>query len=631
MTTPPPFGFNINLISSNLDDGNKLLASFGEKEEKSKKSSIFDYWNWNYNLNQSFDKQVEIIFQKLIFYKENFDNSFITNECLVIICNESEATIILNKFKEDIEDKDFMPLTLFLYKEKFNINFDDYEEIDPRIIYFEELSNIDNINEEINPIKKILLRFYSIYNELGDKIQIGTDGNLLDFNLIKNIFPFYLNIVCLGKFRQGKSTCVNCLLDQLRARETESGVSQTQKINSYVADEYPIKIYDMPGFQDEDSINAAVEKLKELNNEIKILKDRIHIILYIFNVNETAKFQKNEFSIFKELINHEESKIIYVFTHTNKSLFSDKKEKNKIINQTEKAKNKIINDGIKELRNKENKSEDEIKELEKKMKEKMLIDENNTVFVNFHKKKEEPELGINNLFKCINQFFRNTNSYKKRNDDLIKKADELKARALNELKSNRIKGALSGIFPVVDIIVQKTLIKPDSIEKASKIFGLDFNEIIKSEDELDKKVVRNVGIATGDAAGISGIYYGTQKVIETSVNYIYRTIPKIIDKTFWGFKYGEEIIETTIKSPQVTTKFVNVANSSLKVGFGIASLGITTLIGAGLGFFITNKESNLIVEKLYKKFLEIQPNCGKSYEKSVLYLSIMEKKYNNSH
>ena len=81
-------------------------------------------------------------------------------------------------------------------------------------------------------------------------------------------------------------------------------------------------------------------------------------------------------------------------------------------------------------------------------------------------------------------------------------------------------------------------------------------------------------------------------------------------------------------SSQITEQFVNVSNSSLKVGAGFSFLGITTIFGAVLGYYFTNKECNLIVEKLYQKYLELKPNCGKSYEKSLLYLSIMEKKYN---
>ena len=150
--------------------------------------------------------------------------TFIHNECLVAICDETETKKILNKLNEEIEDKDYMPLTLFLNKKKFNINFSDYPEIDPRIIHFEKIPNKEN---EMQPLLNILLRFYSIYNELGDRLQIGTDGKILNYNLIDNSFPFNLNILCIGKFRQGKSTCVNCILNELKARENESGVNQT--------------------------------------------------------------------------------------------------------------------------------------------------------------------------------------------------------------------------------------------------------------------------------------------------------------------------------------------------------------------------------------------------------------------
>lgn len=90
------------------------------------------------------------------------------------------------------------------------------------------------------------------------------------------------------------------------------GTSQTNKITYYEVEKYPIKIYDLPGFQDKESINKAVEKMKELNVEIESLKQKFHIILYILNNKSIDKFQDNEFLIFRELLNHKEAKIIYI-------------------------------------------------------------------------------------------------------------------------------------------------------------------------------------------------------------------------------------------------------------------------------------------------------------------------------
>ena len=131
--------FKINLISPNIQDANILLNNLEYKNNANEQRSlIIHYWNWIYDLNKSFDNQIKIIFQKFKDYKNNDNLTFIHNECLVAICDETETKKILNKFNEEIEDKDYMPLTLFLNKKKCNINFSDYPEIDPRTIHFEK-------------------------------------------------------------------------------------------------------------------------------------------------------------------------------------------------------------------------------------------------------------------------------------------------------------------------------------------------------------------------------------------------------------------------------------------------------------------------------------------------------------
>ena len=578
--------FTINLISSNLDDGNKLLELLGAKNEIKNKSLIFHYWKWDYDLNKSFDKQVEKIFEKLEKYKNDDAISNIPNECLVVICNKLEAHQILQKLEKDIGDKDYIPLTLFLYKEEYTINFNHYDKIDSRMIYFRKLSYIYDYKEKFSPIYKILLRFYSIYNELGDTIQIETDGNVLYYNLVDNIVPFNLNILCIGRIRQGKSTCVNCILDQLRTRESNSGVSQTQKINCYIAEEYPIKIYDMPGFEDEETITKTIEKMKELNKEMKILLNRIHIILYIINVNEKAKFIKKEFSIFKEINEHKEANVIFVFTHCEKSLINGYKEKNEKMKELNKYKNITIKNGLNDIKEKENLDDVKINEI----KSKMEINWNNTVFLNFHKEKNKPKLGINELFKKIKLNFIKTNSFIKRNEDFYQKSEELKARSLDELNSNIIKGSLLGIIPFLDIFIQNKYLKPDSIEKVSKIFQLKSDEISNDESELKAKIAVNAVKGIGDSTGVGGIILGTQ----------------------------------------VTSNLFKAVNSSLKLGIGISGFFVSALIGGGMGYYFTKKECDEIVENLYNKYLEICPNMGKNYEMSARYLILMENKYNQN-
>lgn len=93
------------------------------------------------------------------------------------------------------------------------------------------------------------------------------------------------------------------------------------------------------------------------------MKDRLHIILYIIDFQSITKFIQDEILIFKELLNHAEAKVIYVFTKSSKI---ERKQRN-IITKTQQSIDALIN----------NWNERE------KIKNKMKISEDNTVFVNF--------------------------------------------------------------------------------------------------------------------------------------------------------------------------------------------------------------------------------------------------------
>ena len=106
-----------------------------------------------------------------------------------------------------LREQQYMPLVLFLIEESTNnkiIINPKYKKIDPRTIFVEIFS--DDISSyqrnEYNKIKKTLLRFCSIHNELGDRFTIGEKENAQDYDLIENYFPFNLNIACIGRIGQ---------------------------------------------------------------------------------------------------------------------------------------------------------------------------------------------------------------------------------------------------------------------------------------------------------------------------------------------------------------------------------------------------------------------------------------------
>ena len=339
--------------------------------------------------------------------------------------DSEEVEYILSKMDE-LDDKDYMPLVLFLCDDKITFSEEDYPNIDKRMIFSEKYIMSSHYFEvEKNPIIRTLIKFCSIFNELGDKFTIGKGDRVNDYCLINKLFPFNLNIICIGRIRQGKSTCANFILNEMRARESDSGISQTKNMTYYQVNNYPIKILDLPGFENKKTVLKAVEELKKLKTKLEKMKDRLHIILYVINFHSTIKFIEDEILIFKELINHNEAKVIYVFTKSSKV----KKKQKKIIEKTQESIEKLIKNCNENI----------------KIKKKMEISENNCAFVNFIGDEDNQKHGVKELFSKIKFFFQKTDSYNYVfNRDIEKEAQELRKRIKYELLSYKIGGDLFG-------------------------------------------------------------------------------------------------------------------------------------------------------------------------------------------
>ena len=463
--------------------------------------SIKDFWKIelledNYENNLSLTKQIDIYFNKIEEIKKTEKNM---REALVIKVSslQDETIISIMEKMDNLKETYNMPLVLLLY-EKGNVNklefdFSKYKNIDPRLIFTEKYDeNRSNIEDKIEPI---LLRFCSIHNELGDRITIN---NKEDYDLIEDYFPFNLNIACIGRFGQGKSTGVNSILKEYKAKESSKGVSQTKSLTFYQVSKQPIRVLDIPGFEDEQTVKQAIDKFKICGEKIKKIKDNLHIILYFLNFNDKRAFMKLEFPMLEEILKHKSSKLIYVITHSPSKL-NDKK-KDRVIDR--------INSGLKEIfgNNELNKNNQKSKifldfEVIEKNEEKkinMLTSTlDNTVFVNFHKDEDDDDninepFGEDLLFQKIYQFFTESEEYKnytqKLNSKIIeKRALKLRAEAEDIILSNKIWGAVVGIIPGLDWALQKFVIKKNAAKKIGKIFGIEVKFIKESEKEKNKK------------------------------------------------------------------------------------------------------------------------------------------------
>ena len=452
--------------------GTKMKKFYDELRKSTFLRNIIKYWDID-ELKTLNEENLKQYFDYLNQEKEEENTNL--KEVLIIKVNnisDSEINILLEKMNE-LSQTYYMPLVLLLTidsNQKLEINLDKYDDIDPRFFFIAEYTEEPKrLEKEIFPL---LLRFCSIHNELGDIFNVGKENNEETFDLIEKNFPFNLNIACVGRIGQGKSTGVNALLKEYKAKESELGASQTKNLTFYQVKNYPIRILDIPGFEDEASIKKCVEQFKLCGKKINNLKDKIHIILYFFNFNEIRAFTELEYPLIEEITKHKTSKILYIFTHS-------------ISNITEKIKKKKI-EGIQTGINK-------IAKLPEQ-KEMFKADNNNIIFINFHKNKltGEESFGKEELFKKIYDVFIQSEEYKSSLEKLTKEKIEkdalkLRAEAQKKLLSNKIGGGLIGSIPLVDLIVQKFFIKKNAVKKVGKIFGIDVKFIDEENAKKEKK------------------------------------------------------------------------------------------------------------------------------------------------
>ena len=410
------------------------------------------------------------------------------------------------------------------------------------------------------------------------------------FDLIKEAFPFNMNIACIGRFGQGKSSGVNSIINEYKAKESSKGCSQTKNLTYYQIEGRPIRILDIPGFESEETVKKALEQLKFCGKKINKIKDNIHIILYFLNYSETKAFMELEYPILEEVINQSKnkSKLIYVITHS--KLNPDSRAKKRIIDR--------INTGIYGITK------------NKPIQNKIGIfkaDNNNVVFVNFYKDNENkiPSFGKYELFKKIHDCFIKSESYMNSKTNLSKEGlqdtiEHLKAEARQILLPSKIFGAAAGLIPFGDWLIQKFIIKKDAIMKIGSIFEIDI-KYIEEDLERKKKFIEK---------------YKKSK-IET-----YRT-PEIDENNLINADYNKLKKESFSSKVQMTIKNTTQASAYAKGAIDIASNASSSINNVKTAWENVNKFEMLYsikgnsgilptfpTEKLLSKYIDLLENAA---------------------
>ena len=471
----------ITLIGSDISTFNDIL----QKSEQLK--TIKTCWEIELIKNEDITKQLTDYFDRLKQIKEK-NLSEDLRECLVFKINNSfdpEMNIILDCMNE-LSGTHFLPLVLILTKEESNsaIEIDNEKyTFDPRLIFVRNYTENQYQFEEI--IAPVFLRFCSIHNELGDEFDMSGIGKNEKYDLIEKGFPFYLNLACIGRFGQGKSTGINAILQEYKAKESSKGSAQTKKITYYVSKNRPIKILDVPGFESQETVTEAIKKFKIYGEAINKMKDNLHIILYFLNMDEKRAFQDLEYPMIEEIIKHKSTRVIYVITNSNPKIKDNKKKQ--VYDR--------INTGLDGITKN--------KPIQGKI-QMLKADQNNVVFVNFHKYEICDDIvieqfGKKELFKKIHEFFTNSRDYKEKkerfNEEKLEESlKSLRIKAQQILFTNKIWGAAVGLLPFFTDMPLRHFIKKNAIKKVGELYGIniDFiNEQKEKEKENKKKKTEN--------------------------------------------------------------------------------------------------------------------------------------------
>ena len=613
------FEMNIQFIGENLKNYKDSISKANNKY------SIQNFWRFNYDSDLDVASQINEYFDKLQKFKNGTNKTISLKECLLVrIKNiyDHEVSLIIDKVNA-LGQIQYMPIVLFLLENNFStniklqINEKKYKRVDPRLIMVTKFDE-----ENPNNIEPLLLRFCSIHNELGDRFTVWEGENAEDYDLIEHYYPFNINIACIGRFGQGKSTGVNAILNEYKAKESSKGSSQTKELTFYQVKNQPIRLLDIPGFEDTETVKKAIQKFQQCGEKINKIKDNLHIILYFLNYGEDRTFSNLELPILEEVCKHKNSKVIYVITHSNPNMDEEDK-KEKIDN---------INDG---LQNITNHSKIYNETLNKGM---LVASLDNVAFVNFHKDNKFGcgPFGTNDLFKMIYNFFIKSedylNSLEKLDANKVKnQAIRLRAQAEDMLRSNKIWGGIVGILPGIDWVLQKFVIKKNAAKKLGEIYGIDVKFIgengnnINLNDSKPEYITANI-----DTELLNMEVKGEDLLKETTgyqVGNSFKVTGEAASYIGGGVSVGVGVARAASIAAESSSSVASTA-TTIAVGAGATAL---TVVGAGLfvvgavvgvacGSYFTNKYCNELINKFEDYYLNNAQMIGNSYNQAAEYL-----------
>ena len=119
----------------------------------------------------------------------------------------------------------------------------------------------------------------------------------------------------IGRSQVGKSTFINTILNEKRAKEGDNNSNETERLLTYHVDGVPLLINDIEGFTGEKNINEVINDIRSM--QYNFHEKELHLIIYVLRYENGPYFNDNEYEIFKQLSkgNHQ-SHFIFICTRT---------------------------------------------------------------------------------------------------------------------------------------------------------------------------------------------------------------------------------------------------------------------------------------------------------------------------
>ena len=235
--------------------------------------------------------------------------------------NDKDKVDLIRKCLSNFK-KAYKPIVLLAFNKenKENATNEMDQELSEDRKYFEiafyNKNNYHDIEQKINMI-------YNYYFNIGDTltnfIPIINDFTFQKDNYMnKEISLKYkatLNILVIGRPGCGKSTLINLLLNEKRAREG-IGYSITKLYTQYIHNKYPITLTDTPGFENDEDLKKMEKFLSILNTFFKEGKSKFHLVLYLINTSNERTFIGTELNLINYIHENMKLPIFFVCTHS---------------------------------------------------------------------------------------------------------------------------------------------------------------------------------------------------------------------------------------------------------------------------------------------------------------------------